>query len=105
MKCNLNVFGKIQEKTFSDPIKGKVTKTDEDGNGSVVTISYNIKFIDRARVRATSLSNLVDNLIEGIHKTKCKDCGCFLEFEGVKDNLIKYKCLFYNNDYSNKTHE
>ena len=30
----------------------------------------------------TSLSNLVDDLKEGIHKIKCKDC--FL------DNLIKY---------------
>ena len=101
----MNVFGKTQGKTFSDPIKEKVTKIGEDGNESVATISYNIKFIDRARVMATSSSNLVDNLNEGIHKIKCKDCGCFLEFEGVKDNLIKYTCLFYNNDYSNKIHE
>ena len=34
---------------------------------------------------ATSLSNVADNLTEGIHKIKCK--------ESVKDNLIKYKCL------------
>ena len=47
----------------------------------------------------TSLSNLVDNLREGIHKIKCKDCDCFLEYESVKDNLIKYK------DYSNKINE
>ena len=39
---------------------------------------------------------------EGIHKTKCKDCGCFLEYESVKDNLIKYKCVSCNIDYSNK---
>ena len=38
---------------------------------------------------ATSLSNLVDNVTEGIHKIKCKDCDCFLENEGVNDNLIK----------------
>ena len=54
---------------------------------------------------ATSLSNLVDNLTEGIHKIKCKDCDCFLEYESVKDNLIKYKCLFCNKTYSNKTDE
>ena len=36
---------------------------------------------------ATSLSNLVDNLIEEIRKTKCKDCDCLLEYESVKDNL------------------
>ena len=54
---------------------------------------------------ATSLSNLVDNVTEGIHKIKCKDCDCFLEYETVKDNLIKYKCLSYNKIYSNKSHE
>ena len=26
-----------------------------------------------------TLSNVVDNLAEGIHKIKCKDCECFLE--------------------------
>ena len=51
---------------------------------------------------ASSLSHLVDNLAEGIHKIKWKDCDCFLEYESVKDNLIKYKCLSCNNDYSNK---
>ena len=51
---------------------------------------------------ATLLSNLVDNLTEGIHKIKCKDCDCFLEYESVKDNFIKYKCLSCNRNYSNK---
>ena len=50
----------------------------------------------------TLLSNLVDNLTEGIHKIKCKDCDCFLENETVKDGSIKYKCLSCNKDYSNK---
>ena len=43
---------------------------------------------------ASSLSYLVDNLAVGIHKSKCKDYTCFLEYECVLDNLIKYKCLF-----------
>ena len=51
---------------------------------------------------ATSLSNLVDNLTEGIHKIKCKDCDWFLKYQRVKSNLIKSKCLSYNKDYSNK---
>ena len=51
---------------------------------------------------ASSLSNLVNNLSEGIHKIKCKDCDCFLEYESGKDNLIKYKCLSCNKDYSDK---
>ena len=52
-----------------------------------------IKIIDSARFRASSLSNLVDNLTEGIHKIKCKDCDRFLEYESVKDNLIKYTII------------
>ena len=54
----------------------------------------------------SSLSNIVGNLAEGNHKIRykyCKDCDCFLEYERVKDNLIKYKCLSCNEDYSNKT--
>ena len=54
---------------------------------------------------ATSLSNLVDKLTERIHKIKCKDCDSFLEYESVKDNLIKYKCLSCNKSYSNKIDE
>ena len=50
----------------------KITKIDKDGNETVETISYQIKFIGSARFMAYSLSNFVDNLIEGIHKIKCK---------------------------------
>ena len=50
-------------------------------------------YIYSARFRAPSLSNLVDNLAKEILKIKYKDCGCFLEHESVKDNLIKYKWL------------
>ena len=67
-------------------------KIDKDGNESVETISYKIKFINSVRFIATSLSNLVDNLAEGIHKVKCKDCDCFLEYESVRENLIRCKC-------------
>ena len=58
---------------------------------------------------ASSLSNLVNNLSEGIHKIKCKYghddkkcetcrieynyCHCFLEYTNFKDDLIEYKCL------------
>ena len=67
-------------------------KIDKDGNESVETISYKIKFINNVRFIATSLSNLVDNLAEGIHKIKCKDCDCFLEYGSVRENLIRCKC-------------
>ena len=58
---------------------------------------------------ANILSNLVDNLSEGIHRIKCKyghddkkckTCrikhkyyDCFLEYIKLKDDLIEYKCL------------
>ena len=67
---------------------------------SVVKISYKIKFIDNAGFMASSLLNFVDNLGEGMHKAKCKNCDCFLEYESLRDNLIKNKFLSCNNDYS-----
>ena len=45
---------------------------------------------------ASSLSNLVDNPAEGIHKIS----DYFLEYESIKDNPIKYKCLSCNKDSS-----
>ena len=54
---------------------------------------------------ASLLSSLVDNLTEGIHKSKCKNCDYFLEYESAKDNLVKYKCTPCNKDYSNKIDE
>ena len=96
----MNVLKKIQESTkpFSFPIEKKVTSIDKDVNESVVTISYRIRFIESARFMACSLSNRVDNLAEEIHKSKRKYCYCFLEYESVKDNLIRYKCLSCNKD-------
>ena len=76
---------------FSALTKKEITKIDKDGNKSVVNISYKIKFIDSARLMVSSLSNLVNNLAEEIHKIECKDCDCFLVYESVKDDSIKYK--------------
>ena len=53
----------------------------------------------------SSLSNLAENLAEGVDKIKCKDCVCFLEYKSVKDNLIIYKCLSCNKNYSNTIDE
>ena len=54
---------------------------------------------------AISLLNIANNLTEEIHKIKCKYWDCSLEYESVKDNLIKHKCLSCNKDYSSKTDE
>ena len=61
---------------------------------------------------ASSLSNLVNNLSEGIQRINCKfghdnklfeTCGitydirdCFLDYTNIKDHLIEYKCLCCN---------
>ena len=57
------------------------------------------------RFMATLLSKLVDNLTEGIHKIKSKDCNCFFEYESVTDNFIKYKFLSCNKEYSKRLNE
>ena len=62
-------------------------------------MSYKTKFVDSAKFMASSISNLFDSLSEGIHKIKCKSWDCFLEYESVKDTLIKYKCLSSNKNY------
>ena len=49
--------------------------------------------------------NPVENLIERIHKIKFKDCDCFLDYESLKDSLIKYKCWSCNKNHSNKIDE
>ena len=75
-------------KNFSVPIKKEITNIDKNGNKSVETIFQKIGFLDSMRFMATSLSKLVDNLQQGIHKIKSKDCDWFFEYESFKDNLI-----------------
>ena len=69
----------------------------------------------------SSLSNLVNNLAEGIYKIKrkyehddkkCKTCrikykdwNCVLEYKNFKDDLIEYKCLCCNKNYKKKFDE
>ena len=48
-------------------------------------ISYKIKSIDSFRFMSSSLSNLVDNLSEGLHSDKCTDCKSCLDFMTNKD--------------------
>ena len=59
---------------------------------------------------ASSSSNLINNLSEGLHRIKCKFehdykkcevdceikckyCDCFLEYTNFKDDSIEYNCL------------
>ena len=81
-------------------------------------MSYILQFIDSARFITSSLLNLVNNLSEGLHGIKCKlghydkkfetcgikykYCDCFLEYTNFKDDLIEYKCSFYDKNYQYK---
>ena len=70
--------------TFSVPIEKQNTKIDKDGNNKIVNISYKITFIDSFRFMSSSLSNLVDNLSEGLHSDKCIDCKSCVDYMSVK---------------------
>lgn len=73
-------------KTFSVLIKTEVIKFVKDSKSCNYT--YKIKLIDSTTFIARTLSNLVDNPVEGIHKFKCKDFEFFVECGNVNDNLI-----------------
>ena len=51
------------------------------------TITYKIKFIDSFRFMSSLLSNLVDNLSDGIHSDgKCAICSSSLEYNSTRKN-------------------
>ena len=70
---------------------------------------------------ASSLTNLVNNLPEGLYRKKCKlrhddkncalcgikdkYCDCFVEYTNFKDYLIKCKCLYCKENYQQKFNE
>ena len=78
---NFECLGENTEKyiTFSVLIKKKIDNKD-------LEITYKIKFIDSFRFMSSSLSKLVDNLSEGIHKNKCFDCESNLDYIKIKKN-------------------
>ena len=59
-------------KAFSVPVKKEIKGIGTNGEEITKAISYKVKFIDSAGFTASSSSNLVDNLAEGIHKIKRK---------------------------------
>ena len=71
--------------TFSVPIKKELK------NGK--TITYKIKLIDSFRFMSSSLPSLVDNLSEGFHNSKCKECDSYCDFMEVKDEKLHFKCF------------
>ena len=62
-------------------------------------ITYKIKFIDSYRFISSSLSELVDNLSEGIHNNKCVNCNFCLNYVKTKNEKLILKCFNCNNYY------
>ena len=99
----------------------EVTRIDKNGEEVTKNISYFLQCIDSAKCVASTISNLVNNLSEGIYRIKCKYrhddkkcetcrtkykyCNCFLEFTNFKDDLIEYKCSSCNKSYQRKLDE
>ena len=48
---------------------------------------------------SSSLSSLADNLTEGLHNDKSRDCKSCLERVSTKDKLLIFKCLKCNKNY------
>ena len=72
--------------TFSVPIKKELD------NGKSIT--YKTKFINSFRFMSlSSLSNLVDNLSEGLHSGKCTDCKSCLDYMMFKDDQLIFRCF------------
>ena len=104
--------------TFPVSIEKEVTRIDKSGEEITKNMSYILPFIDSAKFMASSLSNPVNNLSEGIRRIKCKlghdnkkcetcrikynYCDCFLEYTKFKDDLIEYKYLCRNKNCQNK---
>ena len=57
---------------FSVPIEKEVIRIDKSRKEITKNIIYRLQFNDRTRFTASSLSNQVNNLAEGIHRIKCK---------------------------------
>ena len=87
------MFGENTEKyiTFSVRIKKEL------GNGKSIT--YKIKFIDNFRFMSSSLSNLVDNLSEGLHCDKCTDCKSCLDNMMFKNDQLIFRCFECKKNY------
>ena len=42
---------------------------------------------------SSKLSSLVDNLSEGFHNKKCKECNSHHDYIGVKHEKVHFKCF------------
>ena len=67
------------------------------------TITYKIKFNDSFRFMASSLTSLVDNLFEGLHKDKCINCKSCLYYMMLKDDQLIFRCFGFKKSLIKET--
>ena len=79
--------------TFSVPIKKELDKDK--------SITHKIKFVDSFRFISSSLSNLADNLSEGLHSDRCTDCKSCLDYMSFKDEQLIFRCFEGKKNYEN----
>ena len=77
--------------TFSITIKNELD------NGKSFT--QEIKFIDSLRYMSSSLSNLADNLSEGLYNDKSTDCKSCLDYVSFKDEQLIFRCFEWKKNY------
>ena len=77
----------------------EITKKDKYDNDKTTKISSKIKFIDSFRFMSSSLSNLVDNLSEGLHNDRSMDCKFCLNYMTTKDEQLIFRCFESKKDY------
>ena len=72
-KKQFTCLGENTEKhiTSTVPIEKEVARIDKNGKEITKKMSYILQFVDSARFLPISLSNLVNNLSEGLHRIKC----------------------------------
>ena len=51
---------------------------------------------------SSSLSNLADNLSEGIHSNKCTDCKSCLDYMKTKDKQLIFRYFEFKKNYEIK---
>ena len=62
--------------------------------------TYKIKFMDGFTFVFSSLSNVVDNLFDGVHNIKCTGCNSYREYISTEeDELLEFTCLECTKNY------
>ena len=80
----------LQSRSWRKSLKGSLSTSQRNTEHSLYrskkknenhkTITYEIKFLESLIFMASLLSSLADNLVEGLHKEKCKNCKSDLEY-------------------------